>query len=136
MCGNLWKPPVRFTEVYNARKQGGILGLTVSRGGNSWKPLVRFPPSFQCRESRWNHQVDCFQVWKPSWNHIGVSPKWKLQETTDVMILSGFQRVSIFGKPPFFTQCLGNEIYNFGRTFLGHHYYKLNLSDSYPSVDK
>ena len=27
-------------------------------------------------------------------------------------------------------------IYNFGRLFLGHHYYILNLSDPYPSVYK
>ena len=30
----------------------------------------------------------------------------------------------------------GHEIYNFDRPFLGHHNYKLNLSDSCLSVDK
>ena len=57
--------------------------------------------SFQFRETRCNPRVDCFQVRKPNGNYIGVSLKWKLQETTDVMIPSGFQRVSIFGKPLF-----------------------------------
>ena len=77
--GNSWKPPVMFPEVSNTRKRGGILGLTVSRCGNSWKPLERFPPSFQFGESRWNSRVECFQVWKPSGNQRGVSPKWKLR---------------------------------------------------------
>ena len=70
-CGNSGKPPVKFLEVSNTRKRGGILGLTVSRCRNSGKPLVR--------ESRLNPRVDCFQVWKPSGNHIGVSSKWKLR---------------------------------------------------------
>ena len=29
-----------------------------------------------------------------------------------------------------------NEIYNFGRPFLAHHYYILNLSYLYPGVEK
>ena len=29
-----------------------------------------------------------------------------------------------------------HEIYNFGRPFLGHHYYKLSLSDPCPGVRK
>ena len=85
--GNSRKPPVRFLEVYNTRKQGGILGLTFSRFGNSWKPLLRFPPSFQFRESRWNPAVDCFQVWKPSGNHIEGFPE---METTGKLLMSRF----------------------------------------------
>ena len=100
-CGNSGKPPVKFLEVSNTRKRGGILGLTVSRCGNSGKPPVRFPPSFQFRESRWNPRVDCFQVWKPSGNHIGVSSKWKLRGNYWCHDLSGFQRVPIIGKPLF-----------------------------------
>ena len=30
----------------------------------------------------------------------------------------------------------GHESYNFGGPVLSHHYYILNLSDPYPSVDK
>ena len=30
----------------------------------------------------------------------------------------------------------GHEIYNFGRPFLGHHYYILSLSDLYLGVEK
>ena len=38
--------------------------MTVPRCGDSWKPPLRFPQGFQCRESRWNPQVDYSQVWK------------------------------------------------------------------------
>ena len=30
----------------------------------------------------------------------------------------------------------GHEIYNFGRPFLGHYYYILSLSKSFPGVEK
>ena len=40
-------------------------------------------------------------MWKPSGNHIGVSRNGNYGETTDVTIPSGFQQVSIFGKPLF-----------------------------------
>ena len=30
----------------------------------------------------------------------------------------------------------GHEVYNFGRLFLGHHYYKLGLSDLCLGVEK
>ena len=30
----------------------------------------------------------------------------------------------------------GNEIYNIGRLFLGHHYYAVSLSESCPRVEK
>ena len=41
--GNSRKPPVRFPEVYNTRKQGGILWLTVSRCGNLVETTQGFP---------------------------------------------------------------------------------------------
>ena len=103
-----------FPEISNARKRGGIIGLIVSSCGNSWKPLVRFPPSFQCRESRWNRQVDCFQVWKPSGNHIGVSQKWKLRGNywchDSLWFPAGFH----FWETAFFTQCLTYRIHSVG----------------------
>ena len=74
LCGNPWKPPVRFPRNFQCEKTRRIIGLTICKCGNSWKQLVRFPLSFQCREYRWNRRIDCFQVWKPSGNHIGVSP--------------------------------------------------------------
>ena len=106
-CGNSWKPPVKFPKVSNARNRGGILGLTVSRCGNLVETTLGFPPSFQFRESRWNPRVDCFQVWKPSGNHIGVSPKWKLRGNywchDSLWFPAGFH----FWETAFFTQWFG-----------------------------
>ena len=103
--GNFWKTPVsflKFTMRWNKVESSDWLFPGVeTRGNQLWFPIqgnevessgYLFPgvetrgnhlwgltPSFQFRESRWNPRVDCFQVWKPGGNHIGVSPKWKLR---------------------------------------------------------
>ena len=64
--------PMQGNEV---ELSGWLFPVVETRGNHLWG----LPPSFQCRESRWNRQVDCFQVWKLSGNHIGVSQKWKLR---------------------------------------------------------
>ena len=99
--------PMRgFPEISNERKRGGIIGLIVFSCGNSWKVLVRFPPSFQCRKSRWNRCVDCFQVWKPSENHIVVSQKWKLRGNYWCHDSKWFPAGFHFWETAFFTQCI------------------------------
>ena len=89
---------IRFPEVYNARKQGGILGLNVPRCGNSWKPPMSFPEVFNSRNlGGILRLIDCFQMWKPSGNNIGVSPKWKLGG--NYCMMSRFVVVSSFFHP-------------------------------------
>ena len=80
--------------------------------GNSRKPPVSFL-KFTIRGGIL--RVDCFQVWKPSGNHIG--PGFPRNEnygkTTDVTIPCGFQQVSIFGRLLFYTQCHLSLYYSF-----------------------
>ena len=87
-----------FPNVFNARIRGGILELNGSSCGNSLKPLVMVPPSPQCRESRKNRRIECFQVWNHCVNHIG-----NYGDAIDFTNPSGFQQVYFFGKPIFFT---------------------------------
>ena len=65
---------MRFPQVSNAWNQGEIVGLTVSRCGN----LVETKP------------------------HRGFPRNGNSVETTEIAISSGFQQVSVFGKPLFF----------------------------------
>ena len=62
---------MRFPQVSNAGNLGGIVKLTVSKCGNLVETTYGFP----------------------KYRNYG--------ETTDVTIPSGFQQVSIFGKPLF-----------------------------------
>ena len=55
----LVKTPRGFHKISNEENLRGILRLTFPMCGNSWKPPVRFPQSFQSRKSMWNPQVDC-----------------------------------------------------------------------------
>lgn len=84
-----WKPTVGvvFLNVWLQWKRDGVLGFTVSMFGNSCKPSKRFLRSLKCRKSRWNCRFDCFQVWKPSKNHVYEFPQNEnYGETIDITI--------------------------------------------------
>ena len=85
---SVWKtvrcPLISHCKHLHVHARGILHFIIFFKYGDSWKPQVRIS---QNTESRWYPQIDCFQAWKTSENHINIlmfSLKWKLyRETTD-----------------------------------------------------
>ena len=91
-----WNPRVECFQVWKLVKTTCEVSWSLQCEETRWNPRVdcfqvwklvettyEFSWSFQFKESRWNlggilRLIDSFQMWTPSGNNIGVSPKWKL----------------------------------------------------------